>query len=195
MTDIFLSYASEDRERVTPLVDLLTEQGWSVWWDRELVAGPSFEERIQAALDQARCVIVTWSQGSVTSHWCRDEAQEGLERGILVPVLIDDVRQPLGFRSAHTASLIGWPKRRDGLDELLRAVQECLETATPSVANRGADTGRRVIAVLPFANMSNDAEQDFFCDGISEELINALVAQGTFDVIARTSSFQFKNRR
>ena len=50
------------------------------------------------------------------------------------------------------------------------------------------------IAVLPFINMSNDAEQEYFCDGISEEIINALAQLGNLRVIARTSAFTFKNK-
>ncbi|MBK5278907.1 MAG: hypothetical protein JJE09_08600 [Bacteroidia bacterium] len=50
------------------------------------------------------------------------------------------------------------------------------------------------IAVLPFVNMSNDPEQEYFSDGLSEEIINALVQIEGLKVIARTSSFQFKGR-
>lgn len=48
------------------------------------------------------------------------------------------------------------------------------------------------IAVLPFVNMSNDPEQEYFCDGISEEIINALTQLNHIRVIARTSAFAFK---
>jgi adenylate cyclase len=50
------------------------------------------------------------------------------------------------------------------------------------------------IAVLPFVNMSNDPEQEYFCDGISEEIINALAQLNNLRVIARTSAFAFKNK-
>ncbi len=56
--DVFMSYASEDRERVRPLVDALKVRGWSVWWDREIVPGDAFEARIERALADARCVVV-----------------------------------------------------------------------------------------------------------------------------------------
>ncbi|MCP4727102.1 MAG: protein kinase, partial [bacterium] len=50
------------------------------------------------------------------------------------------------------------------------------------------------IAVLPFANMSADPEQEYFCDGMSEEIINALTHIEQLKVIARTSAFMFKDK-
>jgi len=50
------------------------------------------------------------------------------------------------------------------------------------------------IAVLPFVNMSGDATQDYFSDGISEELLNALSRLNDLQVVARTSSFSFKGQ-
>lgn len=50
------------------------------------------------------------------------------------------------------------------------------------------------IAVLPFVNMSNDIDNDYFCDGITEEIINALTKVKGLKVIARTSSFAFKGK-
>ncbi len=58
-------------------------------------------------------------------------------------------------------------------------------------ANRPART--RSIAVLPFVNMSSDPENEFFSDGITEEIINALTRVNGLQVTARTSSFAFKN--
>ncbi|MFN8579472.1 MAG: protein kinase [Gemmatimonadaceae bacterium] len=57
-----------------------------------------------------------------------------------------------------------------------------------------ADTGRRSIAVLPFINMSVDADTEFFSDGITEEILNALAKLNGLRVIARTSSFAFKGK-
>ena len=50
------------------------------------------------------------------------------------------------------------------------------------------------IAVLPFVNMSSDADNEYFSDGITEEIINALTAIKHLKVTARTSSFAFKGR-
>jgi formylglycine-generating enzyme required for sulfatase activity len=109
VSDIFLSYASEDLARIRPLVHFLTQQGWSVWWDRTIPLGKTYDQVIDEALKAARCVVVVWSQASVASGWVREEAVEGRERGILVPVMIDsDVRLPLGFRLLQTARLLDW---------------------------------------------------------------------------------------
>ena len=53
-------------------------------------------------------------------------------------------------------------------------------------------SGRMCIAVLPFVNMSPEPEQDYFCDGISEEITNSLTQVSGLNVIARTSAFHFK---
>src|SRR5512145_453969 len=92
MSDIFLSYASADRERVRPLVRALERHGWSVWWDRTILPGRTFDQVIEEALAAARCVIVVWSQHSVDSDWVKTEAAEGARRRMLVPVLLDEGR-------------------------------------------------------------------------------------------------------
>lgn len=130
MSDVFISYASEDRSRIQPLVDALHAEGWSVWWDRELTTGGQFDDEIERALTEARCVVVAWSEHSVRKIWCRAEASAGLERQVLVPFRLDDTRPPLPFRQCQTVSLVDWPERRAGLDELIRGVRGMLEHGT-----------------------------------------------------------------
>ena len=102
MAEVFVSYASQDRDRVGPIVDALESAGWSVWWDRAISGGAAFDRAIEEAIDEARCIVVVWSAQSVESEWVRTEANEGLERGVLVPVAIDDSRPPLAFRRTQT---------------------------------------------------------------------------------------------
>jgi hypothetical protein len=108
MADIFISYERSDHARARRVAEALEQHGWPVWWDRKLLAGDPFDKTIQQALDAARCVIVLWSKTSVSSGWVKDEASEGAKRGILVPVLIDEIAIPLGFRQLHTARLTNW---------------------------------------------------------------------------------------
>lgn len=108
MSDIFISYASTDRERIIPIVQILERSGWSVWWDRKIPIGRTFDEVIEEAIDAAKCVIVVWTHSSVTSKWVRTEAGEGERRGILIPILLDDTSIPLAFRRIETAQLFDW---------------------------------------------------------------------------------------
>lgn len=108
MSDIFISYARADKDRAELLAEAFSRQGWSVWWDREIPPGKSFDETIENALNSARCVIVLWSKDSVSSRWVKTEAAEGAARGILVPVLIDKVRIPLEFKRIEAADLFDW---------------------------------------------------------------------------------------
>jgi len=127
MTDVFISYASEDRERVRPLAEALLREQFSVWWDRKIIAGQQFDKAIEQALETARCVVVCWSTQSVGSEWVKNEAAAGAERNVLVPVFLDDVRLPLEFRRRQTVSLVGWDGNTShpgfiGLCEGIRAV-------------------------------------------------------------------------
>ena len=108
MADIFLSYASEDRERVRRVAVALVERGWSLWWDRDITAGKTFDDVIERELEAARSVVVLWSRASVASEWVRSEATAAAERGILVPAAIEDVKPPLAFRRKHAADLARW---------------------------------------------------------------------------------------
>jgi tetratricopeptide (TPR) repeat protein len=105
MVDVFVSYASQDRDRVLPIVTALTEVGWTVWWDRAIGAGTAFDREIEKAIDQARCVVVVWTGNSIESEWVRTEANEGLDKNILVPVQLEDVKLPLAFRRIQTIDL------------------------------------------------------------------------------------------
>src|SRR5215469_2887982 len=106
--DIFVSYASEDRARILPLVHALKRQGWTVWWDRSMLAGERVDKAIEAVLRGAKCVFVVWTRASVAKEWVVSEADDARKRGVLIPVLFDDVEPPLAFRMVHTADLVNW---------------------------------------------------------------------------------------
>lgn len=128
MSDIFISYASEDRERARTLAEALAARGWSVWWDRKIPLGKSFDAVIEEALAEAKCVVVLWSGASVTSEWVRNEASEGRRRDILVPVFIEPVAAPLAFRLLNGANLSDWDPESEHpeFDKLAERITELL---------------------------------------------------------------------
>jgi len=68
------------------------------------------------------------------------------------------------------------------------------DDASQKAADGDARVNRQTIAVLPFVNMSPDRDQEYFSDGISEELLNLLAQITDLRVVARTSSFSFKGK-
>jgi len=108
MTDVFISYASEDRVIAQDLARAIGASGRSVWWDRKIIAGQAFDQVIENELDTAKSVVVLWSKHSIASEWVKNEAAVASERGVLIPALIESVKIPLEFRRKQTADLIDW---------------------------------------------------------------------------------------
>lgn len=122
MVDVFVSYKSDDRERVKAIVEALETAGWEVWWDKHVEVGRAFDREIETAIDEAKCVLVVWSATSIDSDWVRNEASEGLDRNILVPVAIDDVRPPLAFRRQQTINFFAGASYDDVVKAVARLV-------------------------------------------------------------------------
>lgn len=121
---IFLSYTRQDRARAEQIIKALELGGCSVWWDGLLDGGVAFASTTEDELEGADVVVVLWSEASIASHWVRDEATRGRERGRLVPVSLDGVMAPLGFRQFQLLDLAKWrgsPNAPEMIN-LLRAV-------------------------------------------------------------------------
>ena len=108
MSEIFLSYKSEDHENAQKIAEAIEKRGYTVWWDRIIPPGRTSFEVIEEEIDESKCVVVLWSEKSIKSKWVITEANEGDKRGILVPVLIEDVTPPLAFRMIEAAKLMDW---------------------------------------------------------------------------------------
>jgi len=145
MPDIFISYASEDRERAKVLAEALEAEGWSVWWDRLIPFGKPFDEVIQENLTAAKCVVVLWTASSVESKWVRSEAAAAEERHTLVPVMLDEnVELPLAFKLLQCAKLHDWTPASDSAeyDKLLGHVR-ALVSGSAASAQRVVEPRRR----------------------------------------------------
>jgi adenylate cyclase len=206
MADVFVSYARRDKARVAPLVAAIEAKGWSVWWDPEIFPGQEFDRQIVAELEIATAVLVVWTPFSVESRWVRGEAREGAERGILVPVRFEHAEMPIDVRTFHTTDMDDWSEdpHSPQAQEVLRALGAMIarKSATRAASEisglaRAASApgpARVAICVLPFANMSGDPEQEYFSDGITEDIITDLSKVSALAVTSRNSSFVFKGR-
>jgi hypothetical protein len=143
---VFLSYSRDDRARALPIIKVLEAEGFSVWWDGLLEGGTAFALTTETALETSDAVVVLWSARSVQSHWVRDEATRGRERGRMVPVSIDGTSAPLGFRQIQHINLSKWKGKQRSADiiELIRAIsataaspakQLSFVATTPAVPN------------------------------------------------------------
>ena len=108
MADVFISYAREDRDRARELAVQLEGRGWTVWWDRKLVAGQNFDEVLTGELKAARSVVVLWSHHSIESVWVKNEATFADRRGVLIPTRIANVDLPMPFQLKETVDLSRW---------------------------------------------------------------------------------------
>jgi len=210
LSEIFISYASEDRQRISPLAHAFEARGWSVFWDPKIPTGKSWRDVLGHALKEARCVVVAWSDHSIVSRWVHEEAEEGRDRAILIPVFIDKVSPPLGFRSVQAADLSEWDhtKHSDVFEGLLADIDALLgsfhdktseaDQASKVAVEGGADAlplpDKPSIAVLPFNNLSGEPDQEYFTDGITEDIITGLTRFHSLFVIARNSTFSYKDQ-
>ncbi|MGH8155152.1 MAG: TIR domain-containing protein [Rhodanobacteraceae bacterium] len=207
MADVFVSYARADKARVAPLVAAIEAKGWSVWWDPEITPGQEFDDQIDAEIDAAKAVLVIWTPTSVASRWVRGEAREAADRGILVPVRFDNARLPMDVRAIHTTDLDGWGEDPASaqVQEFLRALDAMIArsqaarsanaAAVAAAPHSAPPSPRFSICVLPFINMSGDPEQEYFSDGITEDIITDLSKVSALEIVSRNGSFLYKGKQ
>jgi hypothetical protein len=111
VASVFLRYDRDDADRARHFAHALERAGHQVWWDLHVRSGAQFSKVIEEALRAADVVVVLWSRRSIESAWVRDEAAAGRDTGRLVPVTIDGIVPPLGFRQFQTTDLSRWHGR------------------------------------------------------------------------------------
>ena len=197
LADIFVSYSRQDKARVAPLVTALETEGWSVWWDPSIAPGEEFDSLISKELEVAKTLVVVWTPNSVDSRWVRGEARDAADRGVLFPVRFENAKLPIDFRAVHTTDLDGWGDDRQS--QAFRSLYKALESklgapkkAAPAQAGEKRPTFG--ICVMPFANMSGDPEQEYFSDGITEDIITDLSKISALSIVSRNTAFSLKGK-
>src|SRR3954463_9511139 len=170
MAHVFISYARSDESLASLIADSLREDGFEIWRDDELPAHRAYAEVIEERIKGAAAVVVLWSAEAAKSQWVRAEADTARTALTLVQASLDGTVPPMPFNQIQCADLKAWDGQRTaaGWRKLAASVSE--------LAGSPAAEGKRVasrdisICVLPFQNMSGDAEQEYFSDGISEDI-------------------------
>ena len=200
MARVFLSYARGDAEAASQLAEAIQRAGHEVWWDQHIHGGSRFAREIDEALKNADAVVVLWSKASVESAWVQDEAAEGRDRGRLVPVLLEEVKPPLGFRQFQSVDVAGEGAAGElrRLDKLVAAIEQVAghrdaeDPPAPHETPAAKRATEACIIVMPFTNMSGDPEQEYFSDGITEDIITDLSKISALSVVSRNTAFSYK---
>ncbi|HET7606132.1 MAG TPA: TIR domain-containing protein [Sphingomicrobium sp.] len=199
MADIFVSYGRSTEGQARQVAEGLRSAGYSVWRDDELPAHRSYSDVIEERLRSAKAVVVLWSAEAARSQWVRAEADIAREAGTLVQVTVDGVLPPIPFSQIQCADLNGWSEDSDapGWQKVLGSIALLVgnPAQTPTQDGRKGAPARRVaICVLPFINLSGDAEQEYFSDGITDDIITDLSKVSALSVTARNTAFTLKGQ-
>jgi TolB-like protein/Tfp pilus assembly protein PilF len=221
---VFLSYAAEDADAAQRLGAALRVAGIEVWLDRsELRGGDAWDQKIRREIQDCALFIPIISantqarlEGYFRREWRLAVARThdmADDKAFLMPVVIDntddqDAHVPDKFREFQWTSLPGGETPTiflERLRHLLCPAEGHTSTPPKSVTGRRQHGGHtapvayvpipeKSIAVLPFADMSAERNQEYFSDGLAEALIDLLMQVGDLRVPARTSSFSFKGK-
>ena len=203
--DIFISYNREDQAIARHFAEAFVDAGLTVWWDVTLSSGDAYDQVTEQALKSAAAVVVLWSPRSVVSRWVRAEATVADRNGTMVPVTVDACERPIMFELTQTADLAHWQGDRQDdawlalLADIRRRIAQrapLLGTATEAVAATptAAEPGKPRVVILPFVNMSGDAEQEYFSDGVTEDIITDLGHVAALSVVSRSAAFSYKGK-
>ncbi len=178
MSDIFISYARSTVDQAQAVAEGLRALGYKVWRDDELPAHRPYTEVIEERLQAAKAVVVVWSAEAARSEWVQSEADTARNARKLVQLTVDGAKLPRPFDRIQCADLVGWSGETDapGWRTVVASVADLLGggAAGSDRAEARPPARKLSVCVLPFANMSGDPEQEYFSDGISEDIITDL---------------------
>jgi adenylate cyclase len=196
MSHVFVSYARADEHVAAEIAAGLRAAGYEVWRDDELPAHRSYAEVIEERIKGAGAVVVLWSAEAAKSQWVRAEADSARSALTLIQATLDGTIPPLPFNQIQCADLKGWSGEptSPGWRKLLASVAELAGKKESPQEKRRTSSRPVSVCVLPFQNMSGDAEQEYFSDGISEDITTDLSKVSALEVIARNTAFTFKGK-
>ena len=205
--DVCISYSSKDRERILVMAEQLRGAGVSVWIDQGGIDAASlWTAEIVKAIDGCKVLLLALSASAAESPNVVKEVSLALDRKKhILPVNLEPVDVPVALRyplaGIQHVDLFG-DKAQENFGTVVRALARLgVSTGNSSVEAPGAARVQRkalndkVIAVLPFVNISPDKESDYFSDGLTEDLISNLSRLKGMSVVSRTNSIRYKGSK
>jgi len=202
MSQVFISYARSTEAQAKQIAEALRALGYDVWRDDQIPAHEAFGRFIEERLAAARVVLVLWSADAAQSEWVRSEASRARAMGKLVQLTLDKSSLPMPFDQIQFADLSGWSGEdaHPGWRKVAASVAELVGPASGGLSDRPSEKtaapalpDRPSIAVLPFTDMTGARDQDYFADGMVEEIVTALSRFPTLFVIAAGSSLSYRD--
>lgn len=198
---VFVSYAHADAAVVYPELVRLKEEGFNIWYDEGIAPGQTWRDEVALALTQCKVFLYFVTPRSIASSNCLKELNFSLSRE----------RKILSVHLERTELTAGLELGLSDRQAILRAdhsesayhqkLADALRSLLPDTARQPtvleqqpATTNDKSIAILPLVNRSNDPDNEYLCDGISEELISGLASLKGLRVASQISSFTFKNQ-
>jgi adenylate cyclase len=200
--DVFVSYSAADRAPALSVVEGLESRGLRCWVaPRDIPAGSEYGEEIVGAIKGCRILVLIFSAQANSSPHVRREVERAVSaRRAILPFRVEDITPTGAMEYAlgnthwldaftrpldpHIAALASTAERMLGMDG----------TGSHDVPVPPAGTDRPSVIVLPFNNMSGDPEQEYFSDGITEDIITDLSKVSGLFVVARNTAFTYKGR-
>lgn len=212
----FVCYAHDDAPTIHPEMEWLNEANFNLWYDDGIHVGTTWRKAIANALSNSSALIFFATEASIESEYCIQEINYALDdRKPVFVVQMDNIRLPrqlrlaLGDRQALVRSAYDVENYRSRLTHALStilvrgpadgytAAAELLSERRPGslkLLKEGQLLDLSRIAVFPFANLGGDPSTEYFSDGLTDELINALAQINDIHVVSRTSVFEFKGK-
>jgi len=199
--DVFLSHASPDRTTALAVLEGLERAGIRCWIaPRDVQPGTEYGQQIVDAVKSCRVFLVVFSEHANSSPHVRREVERAvsLDRSI-VPFRVADV-VPTGameycLGSTHWFDAFTTPLAPH-VAKLVATIRQLIGPGGGTADSQGTPEVpvRPSIVVLPFNNMSGDAEQEYFSDGITEDVITDLSKVSGLFVVARNTAFTYKGK-
>ena len=205
--DVFISYSSIDSTAGETVCSILEQNGISCWIaPRDITPGLDFAEAIIDGIKSSKLFILVYTSNSNNSKQVIREVDRAVHFGLqVINLRLEDV--PMSKQLDYYLSSVHWldaetPTLEGHINKLSEVVKILLrkdgarekdldKAMRDGILQVGQD--KKSIAVLPFKNLSNDPEQEYFSDGMMEEILDRLFKVGDLKVISRTSSMHYKN--